>query len=147
LGSLYPLAGLRSLLESVADLTAVDTDIFQIPVAEMAQGDKIRLTLTMSDRGGDQAVDEAAEARQKNSDPSPDWWRSVAWCGVEHGHGFSLRKGGRSKRLASSIGVTMHVVAYQDFQRTAIYSPDVLEMRVSGHTDRTLARKISQWGA
>jgi hypothetical protein len=60
LSSLHTLASLRPLLESVADLTAVDTDVFQIPVAEMAQRDKVRLTLTMRDRRGDHTVDETA---------------------------------------------------------------------------------------
>ena len=58
----------RSLLgplrQSVADLIAVEADVFEVPVAEMAQGDKRCLTLTMRDQGGNPAVDEAAEARQ-----------------------------------------------------------------------------------
>jgi hypothetical protein len=36
LNSLYPLASLRPLIESIANLTAVDADMFQIPIAEMA---------------------------------------------------------------------------------------------------------------
>jgi hypothetical protein len=89
LNSLYPLASLRPLTESIANLTAVDADIFQIPIAEMAQSDKVRLALTVCDH----AVDETAEARQKNSDSSADRGRGVACRGVEHRHGFSLSKG------------------------------------------------------
>jgi len=66
LGLLHPLAGPRPFRQSVTDLAAVDADIFQIPVAKMAQSDKVRLTLTMSDKGGNPAVDETAESRQGN---------------------------------------------------------------------------------
>jgi hypothetical protein len=79
LNSLYLLASLRPLIESIANLTAVDADIFQIPIAAIAQSDKVRLALTVCDHGGDRTVDETAEARQKNSDSSADRWRSVAW--------------------------------------------------------------------
>jgi hypothetical protein len=58
----------RSLLgplrQSVADLIAAEADVFEAPVAEMAQGDKRCLPLAMRDQGGNPAVDEAAEARQ-----------------------------------------------------------------------------------
>jgi hypothetical protein len=58
----------RSLLgplrQSVADLIAAEADVSEIPVGEMAQGDKRRLTLATRDRGGNPAVDEVAEARQ-----------------------------------------------------------------------------------
>lgn len=67
LNSLYPLASLRPLVESIANLAAVDADIFQIPIAEMAQGDKVRLALAVCDY----VVDETAEAHQKNSGSSP----------------------------------------------------------------------------
>jgi hypothetical protein len=58
----------RSLLgplrQSVADLIAAEANVSEIPVGEMAQGDKRRLTLAMRDHGGNPAVDEVAEARQ-----------------------------------------------------------------------------------
>src|SRR6188472_3513409 len=55
---------LGSLRQSVADLIAVEADVFEVPVAEMAQGEKRCLTLAMRDHGGNPAVDEVAEARQ-----------------------------------------------------------------------------------
>jgi hypothetical protein len=76
-------------MESIANLAAVDADIFQIPIAKVAQGEKVRLALTVCDH----AVDETAEARQKNSDSSADHGRGVACRGVEHRHGFFLSKG------------------------------------------------------
>jgi hypothetical protein len=58
----------RSLLgplgQRVADLTAAEADVLEVPVAEMAQGDKRCLTLAMRDHCGNPAVDEAADARQ-----------------------------------------------------------------------------------
>jgi hypothetical protein len=87
LNSLYPLASLCPLIESIANLAAVDADIFQIPIAKVAQSDKVRLALTVCDR----AVDETGEARQENSGSSAD--RGVACRGVEHRHGFFLSKG------------------------------------------------------
>ena len=75
------------------NLAAADADIFQIPVAKTAQRDKVRLTLTMSDKGGNPTVDETTEARQRNNYSSPDCWRGVVWGGVEHRHSFSFRKG------------------------------------------------------
>ena len=60
----------RSLLcplrKSVTDLTAGDTHVLEVAVAEMAQRDQRRLALAMRDHGGNPPVDEAAEARQKN---------------------------------------------------------------------------------
>jgi hypothetical protein len=99
---LYPLAILRPLHQSVADLTMVDADIFQIPIAEMAQRDKVRLTLTVRDRSGDHAVDETAEARQKNGHGSPNCWDGVAWGGVSIVMAFSFRKGRRSRTTAKN---------------------------------------------
>jgi hypothetical protein len=90
---LYPLASPRRFRQSFTDLAAVDADVLQVPVAKMAQRDKVRLTLTMSNEGGNPTVDETAEARQSNSCSSPDSWRSVVWDSIEHGHGFSFRKG------------------------------------------------------
>jgi adenine-specific DNA glycosylase len=63
---LHPQSFLCPLEQSVTDLAAGDTDVFEIPVAEMAQRDKRCLALAMRDHGGNQPVDEAAEARQKN---------------------------------------------------------------------------------
>jgi hypothetical protein len=90
---LYPLASPRPFGQGVTDLAAVDADVFQVPAAKIAHRDKVRLTLTMSDEGGNPTVDETAEARQSNSCSSPDSWRSVVWDSVEHRHGFSFRKG------------------------------------------------------
>jgi hypothetical protein len=89
----HPLASPRPFRKSVTDLAAVDADVFELPVAKMAQRDKVRLTLTMSDEGGNPTVNETAEARQSNSCSSPDSWRGVVWDSVEHRHGFSFRKG------------------------------------------------------
>jgi len=125
LNSLYPLASLRPLVESIANLAAVDADIFQISIAEMAQGDKVRLALAVCDH----AVDETAEARQKNSGSSADRGRGVACRGVEHRHGFFLSKG-LALRASPSCWISMHVAAFQDFQRTAICSPNAREMRL-----------------
>jgi len=86
----------RSLLgplrQSVADLIAADTDVFEVPVAEMAQRDKRCLALAMRDHGGNPPIDEAAEARQKNCGSSPDSrrGRSVGRGVVEHRHGYFL---------------------------------------------------------
>jgi hypothetical protein len=98
LNSLYLPASLRPLIESIANLTAVDADIFQIPIAEIAQSDKVRLALTVCDHGGDRTVDETAGAHQKNSDSSADRWRGVAWRGVGLNivMDFPSRKGLRS---------------------------------------------------
>ena len=58
----------RSLLgplrQSVADLIAVEADVFEVPVAEMAQGGQLCLALAMRDHGGNPLVDKATEARQ-----------------------------------------------------------------------------------
>jgi hypothetical protein len=75
---LYPLAILRPLSQSIADLTTVDADILQIPIAELAQRDKVRLALTVCDCGGDRAVDETAESHQKIGESSPNCWDGVA---------------------------------------------------------------------
>jgi hypothetical protein len=90
---LYLLASPRPFRQSVTDLPTVDADVFQVPVAKIAQRDKVRLTLTMSDEGGNPTVDETAEARQSNSYSSPDSWRSVVWGSVEHRHGFPFERG------------------------------------------------------
>src|SRR5258707_9636834 len=52
---------------------------------------------------------------------------------------FPFRKGA----WPFSVGISMQVAAYQDFQRTAIYSPDALEMRLRGHTAQAQAGKVS----
>jgi hypothetical protein len=72
---LYPLTSLRPLIESIANLAAVDADIFQIPIPKVAQSDKVRLAFAVCDH----AVDETALARQKNSDSSADHGRGAAW--------------------------------------------------------------------
>jgi adenine-specific DNA glycosylase len=71
LGMLHPQSFLCPLEQSVTDLAAGNTDVFEIPVAEMAQRDKRCLALAMRDRGGNQPVDEAAEARRR---PSSESW-------------------------------------------------------------------------
>jgi hypothetical protein len=48
----HPLAGALPFLQSLTNLAAADADIVQIPVAKTAQRDKVRLTLAMSDKGG-----------------------------------------------------------------------------------------------
>src|SRR5258708_18206806 len=60
------------LRESVTNIVAVDTDVSEVPVAEMAQREKRCLALAMRDHGGNPPVDEAAEERQKNDGSSPD---------------------------------------------------------------------------
>ena len=140
---LYPPAIPRSLLQSAADLTTGEADIFQVPIAEMAQRDEVRLALTARDHGGDHAVDETAEAHQKNSGSSPDSWDGVAWGSVEHRHVFSLSTGPTLRTVSPSVGISMHGPAHQDFQRTAIYSPDAREMHLRYQIARNQARSES----
>jgi hypothetical protein len=66
---LYPLTSLRPLIESIANLAAVDADIFQIPIAKVAQSDKVRLMFAVCDH----AVDETA---------TPLRITGAAWGGV-----------------------------------------------------------------
>ena len=58
----------RSLLgplrQSIADITAADADVLEVPVAEMTQRDQRCLALAMGDHGGNPLVDKATEARQ-----------------------------------------------------------------------------------
>jgi hypothetical protein len=58
--TLQPRACLRSLIQTVLDLTAADPDVTQFPVAELAQGSEFGLTLVTRDRSGNQAIHEAA---------------------------------------------------------------------------------------
>jgi len=60
IGTLQLRACLRSLVQAVLDLAAADPDIPQFPVAELAQGNALRLTLVTRDRSGDQAIHQAA---------------------------------------------------------------------------------------
>ena len=101
---LYPQTSPRSLLQSVSDIATVDADIFQIPVAEVTQSNKTSLALAMGDRGRNPAVEKAPDARQKDGHSSSDRWCSVTWGSVEHCHGFSFRRGQRSKRFALLLG-------------------------------------------
>jgi hypothetical protein len=75
----HPLAGPRPFRQSLTNLAAADADTLQIPVAKTAQRDKVRLTLTMSDKGSNPTVDETTEARQSNNYSFPDCWRGVVW--------------------------------------------------------------------
>ena len=61
---LHSRSFLGPLRQSVADLIAVEADVFEVPVAEMAQGGQLCLSLAIANHGGNLPVDEAAEARQ-----------------------------------------------------------------------------------
>ena len=86
------------MLGVITDLTARGANVFEVPVAEMAQRDQRCLALAMRDHGGNPLVDEATEARQKNGGSSSNSRRGhrVGRGIVEHRHGYFLRKGWRS---------------------------------------------------
>jgi hypothetical protein len=66
----------RGFRQARANVTAVQADIFQFPIAELAESEKICLVLAARDCGGNPAVEDGAEARQKDTNLSPDCWRS-----------------------------------------------------------------------
>jgi hypothetical protein len=75
---LYPLASLRPLIESIANLTAVDADIFQIPIAKAAQSEKVRLALAVCDYAVDETAERAPEKQRLLCGSRAR--RSVSWC-------------------------------------------------------------------
>jgi hypothetical protein len=58
--ALLPRSCFRSLLETVVDLTAADTDVIQLPVTEQAQRGVLRLTFVPRNCRNSQAIGEAA---------------------------------------------------------------------------------------
>ena len=62
--ALHPQPNLGGFCQGVAELTPMEADVFQFPVTETSQHDKIRLMLAMRDHGGNPLVDKATEARQ-----------------------------------------------------------------------------------
>jgi hypothetical protein len=91
---LHPVSIFGGFLQRPANVIAVETDVFQFPIAELTEGKKVRLALVACDRGGDPAVDEAADAGEQDDEPSPDDCpvRRAAWDGIKHGHRNVLRK-------------------------------------------------------
>ena len=57
---LQPRSRFRSLVQTVVNLTAVDADVLQFAVAELAQRSALRVTRVTRKRYGNQAIDEAA---------------------------------------------------------------------------------------
>jgi hypothetical protein len=73
---LHPRSGPGYLCKGVTDITAADADVLEVPVTEMTQHGKRCLAFVTRDRGGNPPIDEAAEARHKDCDASPDCRRS-----------------------------------------------------------------------
>ena len=57
-----------------AEVAATEADVLTFPIAEMAKPMPGGLALATRDGGGDPAVDEAADARQQDVGPSPDFF-------------------------------------------------------------------------
>jgi hypothetical protein len=66
----HPQPNPGGFCQGVAEFTPMEADVFQFPVTETPQHDKICLVLAMRDHGGNPAVDEAGKARQKNPEGS-----------------------------------------------------------------------------
>ena len=60
---LHPGSIFRDFRQILNDVTAVEADVFQFPIAKLTEGEKICLAFVTRDRGGNPAVDEAADAR------------------------------------------------------------------------------------
>jgi hypothetical protein len=95
-GAPGPVPVICCVFEAVIKVTTAETDIPEFSIAEPSENVEGGFALVTRDGGGDPAVDEAADARQKDVYSTPDEYRagSIAWGGVEHGHGNFLNKAG-----------------------------------------------------
>jgi len=72
---LLPQSSLGGFCQGFADLTPMEANVLQFPVAEMSQHDKICLALAMRNYGGNPAIDVTGKARQKNPECSSNCGR------------------------------------------------------------------------
>ena len=72
-GLLHSRAGLRQFVEPALDLGAGYREIVELAVVEPVQGCARGVSLVARDHRGEEAVDEAAQARQQNCGSPSEW--------------------------------------------------------------------------
>ena len=88
---LHPRTRLGQILQPRVDLGASHRDVLELTVVEPMQGDPRGVAFVTGDHGGEEAVCQAAAARQKEGGSPGQWPGSGGRDGGQYGHGCVLQ--------------------------------------------------------